>query len=115
MLDTRPARSKEDHDGDRPGGEILLVLGVFVRGDKHIELCRFGRSNELAVLKRGPTTLVCGFECVTAKHPAQRRRSALIIQDLHLRHCQCAPGCVFQHGAHLLERYTREPFNKLMG
>ena len=88
---------------------------VFVRGDKHIELCRFGRSNELAVLKRGSGTLECGFDCVTVKHSAQRRWSALIKQNLHLRHCQCAPGCVFQHGAHLLERHAREPLNKLMG
>ena len=115
MLDTRPARSKEDHDGDRPGGEILLVPEVLVRGDKHIEPCRFGRRNELAVLKRGPTTLICGFDRVIAKHPAQRGRSALIKQNPHLSHCQGAPGCVFQHGAHLLDRHAREPFNKMMG
>ena len=44
-----------------------------------------------------------------------RRAKHLDKQKLHLRHCQGAPGCVFQHGAHLLDRHAREPFNKMMG
>ena len=43
----------------------------------------------------------------------QRRRSALIEEDAHLRRREGAARCVFKHGANLLEGDPGEPFDEM--
>lgn len=54
LLDARPRGCGEDHDAKGECVEILLVLKVLVRGDKHLMPRSGGLSEKRTVLQLGP-------------------------------------------------------------
>ena len=71
-LDTRPACSAQNDNGNSASRQVLLVLEIGVGSDEYRKTSLLGGEKELTVLKRRPSTLVCSSYLMRGQELAKR-------------------------------------------
>lgn len=111
--DSRPARCAQYDDRDAPRGQILLILQVLVGGDHHFKSGVLSCLQQCSVSQRRPPALVGGLYGMQREPTTERRRSALIEQDTHLRCAETTTSRVLQDCTYLLDGDAWEPFDEV--
>lgn len=114
LLDSRPTRRAQNHDGDDSIDQVLLVPEILVRRDEDLETRGFGSQNQLTVLEAGPSALVSCLYRVPDEMPSKWRGRALVEQNLHLGHGQRTACSVLQNDTCLLQRDPWKPVDELV-
>jgi hypothetical protein len=55
FFDKYPVWDGENYDCDRPAIEVLLIREILVAGYEYLERCFLGSSNQVTILKAGPS------------------------------------------------------------
>jgi hypothetical protein len=74
----------------------------------------FGRTQQVAVLERGPAEFISGRDAVSHESLTQRNGCSLIKKDAHLCGLKSRSGGVFQNVTSLGYGNTRKPLDELM-
>ena len=113
-LNSWPTGCKQDNDGNATAREVLLVLQVFVSGDKDLKPGLLRRGDEITVLKLRPALFVRCDQIMFNQRRAQRRWSPLIKENPHSGSFESTSSCMLKHGARLLRGNAREPFDEIV-
>ena len=92
----------------------MLVLQVFVSGDKDLKPGLLRRGDEITVLKLRPALFVRCDHIMFNQRLAQRCRSTLIKENLHSGSFESTSSCMLKHSARLLRGHAREPFDEIV-
>ena len=109
-----PTCRAEDEVSDPSRSEVLLLAQIRVGRDPDIESFRLGNGEKVAVVERGPASLVSRDDHVTHEHPAQRHGRSRIEEDTHSGGSECAARNVFQNQASLDEHHVRKESGKFL-
>src|ERR1017187_8396991 len=91
---------------------------VLIGGDEGAKVL-FCHSEQIAIIKFGPSHFISSGDFVIGKRMTQRGRCAVVEKNSHapiatnLHHREALPG-VFQNGFHLFTCHTRKPFKKIV-
>ena len=111
-LDARPTRCGQYNNCYFAAREILLISEILVGRDQNGKAVLFGFLQQLAIFQIVPTELKGRDDLMGCEVLAERNRSTLVEKNAHLRRFERA-GRVLKYRAHLRERDTWKPGNKV--